>query len=223
MRLKLTLLGCALAAAVALPVQAASLVNQGFETGDLSGWSYSPGYVDIVTDTDDAIVTPPSGEHFTATEGSYFAQVTAGPDAGFYATLSQTFTLSAASFLSFDAAFLAFDYLPYDDDAYVRVYSVSTNEVMFASSVSAVGDQGHTSWAHFTSSLLGSGSYVLEAGVRNIDDADPTYSSRLLLDGVSIAAGPGGGVPEPASWAMMIFGFGGVGAILRRRRGLAFA
>jgi hypothetical protein len=30
-------------------------------------------------------------------------------------------------------------------------------------------------------------------------------------------------VPEPATWAMMIMGFGGVGAIVRRRRNLAFA
>ena len=28
----------------------------------------------------------------------------------------------------------------------------------------------------------------------------------------------GGGVPEPATWAMMILGFGGVGAIIRQRR-----
>jgi hypothetical protein len=27
-----------------------------------------------------------------------------------------------------------------------------------------------------------------------------------------------GGVPEPASWALMIMGFGGVGALVRRRR-----
>jgi hypothetical protein len=25
-------------------------------------------------------------------------------------------------------------------------------------------------------------------------------------------------VPEPATWAMMILGFGGVGAVMRRRR-----
>lgn len=30
-------------------------------------------------------------------------------------------------------------------------------------------------------------------------------------------------VPEPATWGMMILGFGGTGAILRRRRGLTFA
>lgn len=31
---------------------------------------------------------------------------------------------------------------------------------------------------------------------------------------------PGGFIPEPASWAMMILGFGGVGCVVRRRRHL---
>lgn len=31
----------------------------------------------------------------------------------------------------------------------------------------------------------------------------------------------GGGVPEPSAWALMILGFGGAGALLRRRPGLA--
>lgn len=30
-----------------------------------------------------------------------------------------------------------------------------------------------------------------------------------------------GGVPEPATWGLMIMGFGGIGALLRRRRGVA--
>jgi hypothetical protein len=33
----------------------------------------------------------------------------------------------------------------------------------------------------------------------------------------------GGAVPEPSSWAMLIIGFGLVGATLRRRRGMAAA
>jgi hypothetical protein len=33
----------------------------------------------------------------------------------------------------------------------------------------------------------------------------------------------GAAVPEPATWAMMIVGFGGVGALMRRRRVTAFA
>ena len=31
---------------------------------------------------------------------------------------------------------------------------------------------------------------------------------------------PGGGIPEPATWSMMILGFLGTGALVRRRRGL---
>lgn len=41
-----------------------------------------------------------------------------------------------------------------------------------------------------------------------------------------VSPNPGGGVgpvPEPSAWALMILGFGGVGATMRRRRGLAFA
>ena len=188
MRLSNLLLGSVLAAAVSVSAQAATLNNAGFETADLSGWDFTSGYVSVETDADDAIVAPPFGEHFTATEGSYFARLIAGETSGVYTTLSQAFTLTTASRLSFDAAFLAFDYFPYDDDGYVRIFSTSSNQVVFASSVSAVGDQGHTSWARFTSSTLGSGDYVLEAGVRNIDDPDPSYSSQLLLDNVSVAA-----------------------------------
>jgi hypothetical protein len=37
-----------------------------------------------------------------------------------------------------------------------------------------------------------------------------------ILDNVSLSA-----VPEPATWAAMLLGFGGIGASMRRRRGLA--
>lgn len=43
------------------------------------------------------------------------------------------------------------------------------------------------------------------------------------LDVNTIPSDPGGGVPEPASWALMIAGFGLVGAAMRRRRARADA
>ena len=43
------------------------------------------------------------------------------------------------------------------------------------------------------------------------------------LNEVVFAEGSPGAVPEPATWAMMILGFGGVGALLRRRSILAAA
>ncbi|MGL4543778.1 MAG: PEPxxWA-CTERM sorting domain-containing protein, partial [Polymorphobacter sp.] len=46
----------------------------------------------------------------------------------------------------------------------------------------------------------------------------------VVFDDVTFgSATPGPGVPEPASWALMIAGFGLVGASLRRRRGFATA
>jgi hypothetical protein len=59
------------------------------------------------------------------------------------------------------------------------------------------------------------------------------FSDNLTPDQVSkLVVGPGlggggqggvGGVPEPASWALMVMGFGGLGATLRRQRRSALA
>jgi hypothetical protein len=48
---------------------------------------------------------------------------------------------------------------------------------------------------------------------------DSTWGlGRIDFYVAAIAAPPVTGVPEPAAWALMILGFGGVGAALRRRR-----
>lgn len=45
-----------------------------------------------------------------------------------------------------------------------------------------------------------------------------------LIDGVSFEQiAVGGAVPEPATWAMMIVGFGAIGGVMRRRAAMAFA
>ncbi len=50
------------------------------------------------------------------------------------------------------------------------------------------------------------------------------FSTYAQLDNVVVNAVPAiGGVPEPASWALLIAGFGLTGAALRRRRALAVA
>lgn len=221
MLLRNALLATAAAALLASSAQAATLANASFETGALSPeWTFTDGLVDVVTDADDASGDPLLGEHYTATDGTFFAELTAG-DADVYTLLSQAFTLSAASRISFDAAFLAFDEaadngagFDYNDDAYVRIYAVGGpfNEVVFASDVLTVGAYGHTSWLHFVSSQLAAGDYIFEAGVRNATEGGPDYSSKLLIDNV------GASVPEPATWALMLIGFGGLGAALRRRR-----
>jgi hypothetical protein len=43
---------------------------------------------------------------------------------------------------------------------------------------------------------------------------DPAYASQFTLVGVP-------GAPEPASWALLIGGFGLLGGVLRRRQGVS--
>jgi hypothetical protein len=55
------------------------------------------------------------------------------------------------------------------------------------------------------------------------------YDAVRIFTGVATAAettaaiGPASGEPEPASWALMLLGFGGLGAVLRRQRRAALA
>ena len=49
------------------------------------------------------------------------------------------------------------------------------------------------------------------------------YTYGFTVGTPGVAAGVAGGVPEPATWAMMLTGFAGLGATLRRRRALELA
>lgn len=71
-------------------------------------------------------------------------------------------------------------------------------------------------WTHIELSgrISGTGSLKLFFAAESGDNVGP------LLDNVSLSLG---NVPEPATWAMMLMGFGGMGAVLRRRRTLALA
>jgi hypothetical protein len=70
---------------------------------------------------------------------------------------------------------------------------------------------GFSGWTHenFTFTATG-GSEALSFLAVGTPDGVPPFA---LLDGVSMNA-----VPEPATWAMMILGIGGIGALARRRR-----
>jgi hypothetical protein len=80
---------------------------------------------------------------------------------------------------------------------------------------------------HLTFTVTGGTGSTLDLGPVNgttdVAGADLRECSNLACTTI-LATGPvgatlTGGVPEPATWAMMIIGFGGVGAVIRRRRG----
>jgi len=97
--------------------------------------------------------------------------------------------------------------------------------------------QSLTTDVDFTSVTLNG--HVFDVGAsghnefRFLDDLTVTSGVQTLVvsgksggngsyDGV-LAFAPAGAVPEPASWALMILGFGGLGAVMRRRRAMAVA
>ncbi|WP_293906964.1 PEPxxWA-CTERM sorting domain-containing protein [Phenylobacterium sp.] len=85
---------------------------------------------------------------------------------------------------------------------------------------SALGDTGH---------VLDTGGYDtanyshIHTGGGGVPVSNTNESLNWRLIGTTGVNDPGGtgGVPEPASWALMLVGFGGLGAMLRRRRRVA--
>jgi hypothetical protein len=104
-----------------------------------------------------------------------------------------------------------------------------------ASSTVSSTFQGATTDVNFTSVTLNGQTFTVgDAGkneFRFIDNLPVTSGNQVLVvSGTSagngsfagtLAFAPNRAVPEPASWALMILGFGGVGASLRRRKAAA--
>jgi hypothetical protein len=70
----------------------------------------------------------------------------------------------------------------------------------------------------------GFGDYFFDAMNGNATQFSRAHDFGAGFDGYGLVAtfnGGGGAVPEPASWAMLIAGFGLVGAVARRRRMIA--
>lgn len=121
------------------------------------------------------------------------------------------------------------------------IYGVSdTMSFSFAAPVSAVG--AVLNWAPNVAPVTISAydvggslleSFTLSAGLENLAAPNSFYgfqrssadiASFRLTDGYVAAIGGlsvSGAVPEPATWAMMILGFGAVGGAMRRRQSVA--
>jgi PEP-CTERM motif len=187
---------------------AGPIVNGGFESG-LTAWTANPGsLVSAVTSYQTY------GPNFLPVQGQYFALLTAGAGPNTYTTLSQGFTANAGDVISGYAFFQANDYIPYNDDGYVKI--IENGVTLFQSNVSAVGDYGNTPWTAFSYTFNGAGSYTIEAGVRN--DIDNNLSSALGLDAVAINGNGTVTSPEPASMTLLVAGIAGMAGYGWRRR-----
>jgi len=221
-----------LACAVSAPLSAkAAVINGGFETGTLAGWTVA-GSGQATTSS--IGVTPTVGTfqgyiettgNFTATAPVVVASLgVSGPaiiglGAGTPTNgsgISQDVTVLAGDTLTFDWNFLTdeLDQTPtYNDFGF---FSVAGATYLLASRNSSIynivsppaGFDGQTGWATGSYTFPAAGTYKIGFGVFNVGDAG--HNSVLLLDDVSIPT------PEPSTFVLLAIGLSS-GLLLRRR------
>ena len=118
------------------------------------------------------------------------------PEIRFVAAGGETVTINSFDMAGWPAA---------DHSSSVRIFDLAYNLLFEIQSLVAPG-QGHLT---ISPGVSNAGGLILQWGPSG-------YNAGL--DNISISVG--GGVPEPATWVLLILGLGAVGAALRRRRGL---
>lgn len=204
--MKTLLTAALLASALAAPVSAAELViNGGFEAdnGLDTGWSYT------VTDTLKVLYNPP-----VAHSGDHTLRM-AADDVNFTDYLYQN--LNTVVGQTYDYSFWLANGTT--DGAAPSLFFATIGLDI----VAAMGQEDSYGYKEFAGTYTATSSMTkiyFEAfnslGLYQLDDV--SVRSRSAGDcTLRIGCTGGGGVPEPASWALMLLGFGGVGAMLRRR------
>jgi hypothetical protein len=172
-----------------LPV-ATGGVNDITGAGELTWWSPTLNSHVVSTGTG-TISLPYNSDMFPPNS-------TGGNDSSFFETavFKGTFNLAGPGTVEFQ--------LGSDDDSFIYV-----DGVLFGQNP---GVHAETS-VDFTSPTLGAGNHSIEVFYADRENVAAHLQLTLLSD---ITINPG--VPEPATWAMMLMGFGGLGAAIRSKR-----
>lgn len=185
------------------------LVNEGFETGDLTGWTavLNGGSATVITDHIGDL-----GVLYHPPERNYQLKIMGG-GANVWQTVSQSVSLTAGQKLEGYAAFDWHDYAPFYDETRVRILDSGLSELAVPYSHDGVGlpnyadhDVEYWSWI-----APADGLYILEYSARNT--LDGALTSVALFDSA---------IPEPTTLVLALLGALGLSfrtaARLRKKR-----
>jgi len=210
---------------------ATNLISNGsFESGTLD-WTYSGSGADVGPSGHPATVIS-YNNHDSYPTGAFGELIppdnavgSGSPDAVgdkalYFVADASTESLSQSMFLDVGKYTIGFDvYVPFNGKD-------NSGDATFDGTVAGVN------LAHFTAHATPAGEWLAFHGLANVTTAGtydiaftynsgPAPAADFVVDRAYVVAGDA--VPEPASWALMIVGFGAAGAMLRRRQGLATA
>lgn len=160
--------------------------------GELTWWS--PALNARVTATGSGVVTTPVSDNtFFVPNGNG----TSNANSFLTAIFSGVITLASAQTVNFTFGG--------DDDMFLFVDGQSVGQLG--------GVHGFTT-ASPTTSVLSAGNHIFTAFYADRAQTQAQTYFNITTEGLTVTPG----VPEPATWAMMLLGFGGIGMTLRRGR-----
>jgi len=220
-----------------------NLSNQGFEAGNLSGWTatgdVSAVGLAVISAGSNTWTVTPAGSYmawlnsndvvvpdletfFGLTPGTLSGSLPApggsgGPTNG--AGIYQDFSGNAGDTVTMYWAYVARDYVPYNDPAFAVILGPGgLQQVTVLASIYSggitVGSYGATGWHAFTYALPSAGNYRIGFGV--VNTLDSAVDGALLLDNAAGGLSSGGEIPEPGTFFLLGAGLAAV-AFLRRR------
>lgn len=218
----MSLVGLACLGSASPALSSELLVNGNFETGNLSGWTVinqAGGSGDWFAHANGAN-TPLSGQSSPSLGvGGLFIAVTDQTGPGSH-QLTQSFNAIAGGtyILSFDAYASdlsgvapigsGLDYnTPMNQHLEINLSGAANGQIFTGTYAPAWGSYSYD----ISSFITASGLYTLSFG-----EVDNQLFYNFGLDNVSLRSA--GAVPEPATWAMMLLGFGAIGYSLRSRK-----
>ncbi|MES2919378.1 MAG: hypothetical protein V4729_12275 [Pseudomonadota bacterium] len=167
-----------LAAALLTVSTSAFAINEGFETGDTTGYNLT-----VPAGASAQVVT--SFDTYSPAHDKYFLLLkTDGP--GSYTTARQQYKLKAGDRLRGNAALASRDTGgTYNDNAQVRIrYGTLTIATPFSASAATVGANTNGPWTPWSFTAPADGTYTVEFRIANQGDA--SFDSRALFDAAEL-------------------------------------